>query len=254
MPQGELAKTPALAAVTLDCWQTLLVETDNAGAVALRTEALKQAASRTGRALRTAGATEILDTVWRRHTQKWQNHKAVGSAHMARWCLESLGLEPQELAREAPELERAFAYASLHSEINALEGAQETLDFLVSAGLRCALVCDTGFSPGAVVRRLLERAGLAANLHAQIFSDEVGVPKPEPAIFNAALDALDARPGETVHVGDLKRTDVAGARDLGLRTVRIRQTHDDTSRLADADCVVDSHADLRAALTPLLRG
>ena len=252
MKRGELPKAPSLAAVTLDCWQTLLVDTDNSRAIGLRTEALKEAASRTGRVISTVGATEILDAAWRRHTHDWQDHKAVGSGHMARWCLESLGLGHEDVSREAPELERIFAHAGLQSEIQPLDGARETLEFLIAAGVRCALVCDTGYSPGPVVRQFLARAGLLENLEAQIFSDEVGVPKPEPAIFHAALRALGAGTTESVHVGDLKRTDVAGARSLGMRTVRIRQTHDDASPLSEADCVVDSHADLRAALAPLI--
>ena len=49
-------------------------------------------------------------------------------------------------------------------------------------------------------------------------------------------------------MGDLRRTDVAGARALGMRSVRIRARHDDTSELPDADHVVDSHAELAALL------
>jgi FMN phosphatase YigB (HAD superfamily) len=46
-------------------------------------------------------------------------------------------------------------------------------------------------------------------------------------------------------VGDLRRTDVAGARAAGLGSVRIRQHHDDLSEHPDADHVVESHAELR---------
>jgi putative hydrolase of the HAD superfamily len=82
----------------------------------------------------------------------------------------------------------------------------------------------------------------------QAFSDEVGVPKPDAAIFRAALDALGVPPEKALHVGDLRRTDVAGARDLAMRSVRIRASHDDLSPLPDADFVVDSHAVLRRLL------
>ena len=45
-------------------------------------------------------------------------------------------------------------------------------------------------------------------------------------------------------MGDLRRTDVAGARALSMGTVRIRASHDDTSDLPEADAVADSHAHL----------
>lgn len=46
----------------------------------------------------------------------------------------------------------------------------------------------------------------------------------------------------------LRRTDVAGARSLAMRSVRIHARHDDRTPLPEADFVVSSHADLRALL------
>jgi FMN phosphatase YigB (HAD superfamily) len=76
----------------------------------------------------------------------------------------------------------------------------------------------------------------------------VGVPKPHPRTFQAALEPLGVAPARALHVGDLRRTDVAGARELGMVAVRIRARHDDRSALPEADFVVDSHAELRALL------
>jgi FMN phosphatase YigB (HAD superfamily) len=115
-------------------------------------------------------------------------------------------------------------------------------------------VCDTGFSPGRVVRQLLLRTGLLDLLEVQAFSDEVGVPKPDPRIFEHALGALDATPASALHVGDLRRTDIAGARRIGMRTVRIRDHFDDPSEHAEADHVADSHAHLRELLAGMARG
>ena len=121
-------------------------------------------------------------------------------------------------------------------------------ELLAERGVGRALICDTGFSPGRVVRQLLEREGLLGFLPVQIFSDEVGVPKPSPRIFEAALAGLGIEPGDSVHVGDLKRTDVAGARRLGMGTVRLRDEYADPSDLPEADRVVDSHRDLQVIL------
>jgi FMN phosphatase YigB (HAD superfamily) len=55
-------------------------------------------------------------------------------------------------------------------------------------------------------------------------------------------------PERALHVGDLRRTDVAGGRAVGMATVRIRFRHDDDSELPDADHVVDSHAELAELL------
>jgi putative hydrolase of the HAD superfamily len=98
------------------------------------------------------------------------------------------------------------------------------------------------------VRAHLEQHGLLRPLAAQVFSDEIGVPKPDPRAFRAALDALGVEPEAALHVGDLRRTDVVGARALGMTAVRIRDRHDDGSALVDADHVVGSHAELRTWL------
>ena len=48
---------------------------------------------------------------------------------------------------------------------------------------------------------------------------EAGAAKPDPAIFELALNAAGASPESVVHVGDDPMCDIAGAAALGLRTV-----------------------------------
>lgn len=246
--QIENSRDKRIQAVTFDCWQTLLEEHDSSPARALRCEALQAAARTTGRALSRRGAEEILDSVWQRHHRAWRAGQSLGGGEMARFALRAIGLRTLEIDRLHPELEQAFSEASLASNIQGLEGARETLRFLGEARIGCALVCDTGYTPGRIVRQLLDRVGLLEGLAIQVFSDEVGAPKPAATMFESALVALGAEAAESVHVGDLKRTDVAGARAFGMKTIRIRQTHDDPSRLSDADWVVDSHSELCAVL------
>jgi putative hydrolase of the HAD superfamily len=96
------------------------------------------------------------------------------------------------------------------------------------------------------VRGLLDDRGLLEYFSGWGFSDEVGHYKPAPEIFEAALGALNARPEAALHIGDLRRTDVAGAAALGMRTVRYRGLHDDADSAAavEAEVVVDGHLEL----------
>ncbi|MEA2477194.1 MAG: putative hydrolase of the superfamily, partial [Actinomycetota bacterium] len=73
---------------------------------------------------------------------------------------------------------------------------------------------------------------------------EVGVPKPGNEIFAKALAGLGVRPPEAIHVGDLKRTDIAGAHDIGMHAARFRGVHDDRSDFAEAEICLDSHDQL----------
>jgi putative hydrolase of the HAD superfamily len=242
------AATARIRAVTFDCWGTLIHERDPSAGETLRVQILLDLASAKQSDLTRQRAEEALRAAHRRHVELWVRGVASGSREMARWALEALGLECTSLAREVAE---ALAEVSLTQEVVPLPGAAETLRELAACSVRLALVCDTGFSPGRVVRKLLGRTGLLEPLEVQAFSDEVGVPKPHARPFLAALGPLGVPPCEALHVGDLKRTDVAGGREIGMRTVRICEVHDDRAGLPDADHVVGSHAELRECLRDL---
>ena len=68
-------------------------------------------------------------------------------------------------------------------------------------------------------REKLEHIGLAPNVDVLIVSEDAGISKPDPGIFNIALDALGAQPAEAVMVGDSWSADVIGARAAGIRAV-----------------------------------
>jgi len=243
--------SPLPKAVTFDCWNTLLYEDDWTTAHALRVTELRAAAFEAGHAVSHTDAGRAFDAAWDRHMRGWVDGFATGANEVARWALSELGLgEPH------PTVERLvaiFEEASHSSRVCAIDGAGDLLAALHRAGVPCALVCDTGLTPGRVVRRHLDHQGLLEGLAAQAFSDEVGAPKPDPRAFRAALEPLGVAPEQALHVGDLRRTDVAGARALGMTSVRIRSRYDDLSDLPDADFVVDSHAELETLLRIAVR-
>jgi putative hydrolase of the HAD superfamily len=232
---------PPLRSVTFDCWGTLLYEPDPLPGFQRRLAALAEAAA--GAGVRPAADTvrAALDTAWRRHIALWERGVSSGAAEIGAFALAELGVGDADVAAR---LATRLAEASLACRVLALDGARASLERLAEAGLRRALVCDTGFTPGRLVRELLDRSGLLEHLEVCVFSDEVGVPKPHPSVFRAALAPLGTAPAEAVHVGDLRRTDVAGARGAGMGSVRIRWHHDDQSALPEADLVADSHAHL----------
>ena len=236
-------RAPLLDLVTFDCWNTLLVEEDWPTAHAVRVDEVRRAAREAGRDVSREVAATAFDAAWECHMRLWSEGVATGAPEIARWALAELGLREPHPSLE--HLVENFQNASHSSRVLALEGARATLDGLRRAGVACALVCDTGLTPGSVVRQHLERHGLLRHLDVQVFSDEVGFPKPDPRPFRAALDPLGISPERALHVGDLRRTDVAGARGLGMTSVRITACHDDRSELPDADHVVASHAELQ---------
>lgn len=235
----------SLRAVTFDCWSTLIHERDAAGARARRVDVLQRAARAAGAASDDATIERVYEDCWQEHSRLWIAGITTGAIECARWSLRALGVDSRE--REVA-LERAWHAAGLEDGAAMLEGADATLAYLAERGVRRALVCDTGFNSAGVVRELLGRHGLLDRLEVLVFSDEAGVPKPHRRVFELALGPLGVQPERALHVGDLRRTDVAGARALGMKSVRIRAHHDDLGPEPEADHVADSHAALRELL------
>ncbi len=63
------------------------------------------------------------------------------------------------------------------------------------------------------------RVGLAPLVDAVLDSCDLGVEKPDPRMFEIALERSGAKRETTIHVGDLYEVDVVGARAAGIRGV-----------------------------------
>jgi len=87
----------------------------------------------------------------------------------------------------------------------------QVLEQARAAGLRLAVCSNLAAEYGPAV------LGLLPDLDAYVLSYEVGLAKPDPAIFRRVCDALDCAPGEVVFVGDSKRCDVDGPRAFGMQ-------------------------------------
>jgi HAD superfamily hydrolase (TIGR01549 family) len=73
--------------------------------------------------------------------------------------------------------------------------------------------------PSAIQRRKIERFGLADHLDLLIVSGEVGVAKPDPAIFMLALEQLGVSADQALFVGDSPEYDLRGAEAAGMAFV-----------------------------------
>jgi len=89
-----------------------------------------------------------------------------------------------------------------------------TLRALKEQGCVVAVVSDIHFD----LRPEFAAAGLHDLIDAFVLSFEHGVQKPDPAIFQIALDAIDARPQHAVMVGDRASRD-GGAVAVGITTL-----------------------------------
>ena len=75
--------------------------------------------------------------------------------------------------------------------------------------------------PGTPER--LQSYGLSDYFEVCVSSGDVGVSKPDAAIFHLALEQAECAPGDAVMIGDRLDNDIRPANELGFRTVRILQ-------------------------------
>ncbi len=203
--------------VTFDLWNTLLEDKHfnaprlKAAAEALRTHGTPKSPEEVKEAYISAARA------YRRMWEEDKRHMAVN--RRVRHMLQKLHVEPEE--ELIKDMINRFDDCFLDDPPTLKEGVEETLNVLTGR-YRLGIISDTGVTPGILIRRYLDQRGLLHHFASTVFSDETGYCKPHPNQFRRALRELDAEPGEAIHVGDLIRTDIAGAQAFGMKAVWVQ--------------------------------
>ena len=166
---------------------------------------------------------QIYRTYFRRYSEE-----AYAASGGGEWSRDFSRAAFRRLLAEHDEPDEALADRLLEAYVEAwprhietFEDVMETLE-IVRSRYRVGLVTN-GLS--AEQRLKIERGGLVDAFDVIVVSGEVGVRKPDPAIFGYALRALDVEPAHAMHIGDSAPHDVRGARNAGLGAVWVDRGH-----------------------------
>ncbi len=207
--------------VTFDWWHTI-AETPwpdyDAHMRRIRVERILQAFGDRGLVVE----PEVLYRAYDRQTElllsKWKGHVDLNGEEQLRAFLEFADLDSED-ADLLDALAASFGEA-IRTKLPVLyPHIASALGSLKRAGYKVGLVSNTGRTWGRFLRPIQDDLGIGRYFDDRVFSDEIGVRKPEPGIFEAALEHLGLRPEEVAHVGDDLEADVAGSKGLGLRAV-----------------------------------
>lgn len=233
-----------IQAVTFDLWQTLILETpeDLRRGKELRLERMREVLKEKGYPISPSELEEAYQAVGRKLEVIWQNQVDISPREQVQLLLQSLDPElPLSLGEETMRrLEEAYASPVLTITPALNDGAVETLKALEERGVKLGLICNTGRTPGGVLRIVLERLGIFHFLDALSFSNELRLRKPNPRIFIHTLDLLGVKPSQAVHIGDDLETDVAGAKRVGMFALWLRQGEDPPPAPEVADGIIGS--------------
>src|SRR4051812_7641992 len=186
---------------------------------------------------------------WEVFERRWRtNAGPYGAVETVGFAAERLGLDLTDGLRRG--LEDGFRIVGARAPLHPAPGVEACLATLRDMGLRLAIVCDVGLTASPVLRDRLEGFGLLRFFDAWSFSDETGWFKPATEAFMPALDGLGVEPSEAAHIGDNERTDVAGAKALGMRSIQYTGLYDVAAWLPEqapgalADHVIDDLSEL----------
>ncbi|WP_221793780.1 HAD family hydrolase [Oceanobacter mangrovi] len=116
--------------------------------------------------------------------------------------------------KSEPALELAeAAFAVFYRERSQLELFEQTLPLLQSLTRRLPVIAVTNGNAD------LQLAGVDDYFQACITADDIGIAKPAPDMFHAALNHQGIEPHECIHIGDHPHNDVDAARQLGIHAI-----------------------------------
>ena len=145
--------------------------------------------------------------------------------HADEWLKRSLAVAEVTVSEDEFR-ELASVYRNERSDrAAAIDGWPEAL---AAARLHGPVGLITNFNDGPMQREKIRGAGLEGQFDGVYISGEVGVWKPEPAIFEHAANDLGVDPSDCVHIGNNIESDVLGALAAGMRAVFVEE--DDRER------------------------
>jgi putative hydrolase of the HAD superfamily len=234
------------AAVTFDFWNTLVVDGGGRLGHNRRLDAWLGILEDAGFATEREQLEKAMAESWQTFLAHWQAGEQYTHTEAAIEIVERLGYKVPPDVHDG--LLRTYSYGEEKPSLT--PNIEQCLRTLRGAGVRIGIICDVGMTPSVELRGILEHFGVLELFDHWSFSDEVGHYKPSPLIFDHALAGLGGIAADrAAHVGDLRRTDVAGALGYGMTAVRYTGCFDDAEFDGpDTDLVIADHADLPAAL------
>jgi FMN phosphatase YigB (HAD superfamily) len=162
------------------------------------------------------GLREHLHQIWHHaHTIDPTSERDLSQARHRDVFTRTVALRPGI----GPDLTAAL-YTVMCDQWVAFDDTLPVLRELKARGVKMVVLSNIGID----IRDHLDRAGVGDLLEGVVLSYELGLVKPDPAIFAHALKVLDLPGDRTLMVGDSPRDDVGGV-PLGIRTLILPRTH-----------------------------
>jgi putative hydrolase of the HAD superfamily len=215
----------SIRAVTFDLWETLLLEWNGASdkrSLARQrhvTKILNKLGLKTTQRQVTKAESKTVDWLLR----IWNRNRDVSHIDQLRTLISFVSNGNVNLKDEwIAEISAAYISGLFEVPPRLSWHAHEILQWLKDRNMHTGLICNTGLTPGFALRRLLMQYNVNEYFDHMVFSDEIGIRKPDPAVFRLAAKKLKTKPAHIVHIGDNLKLDVWGAKNAGYKAIHLR--------------------------------
>lgn len=206
-----------IRAMTFDFWNTLYGDPRNKDVLERRVERFYKVLKGEGFRYTRQAILEAFRACWgKAHYEQRVNGREMTPLGHLEYIKKKLSLRSNALLDG--ELYQAYTQVMLDVPPTLNDGVPEVLKEL-STRYRLAVICNTGATPGVILRKIMKADGIYSYFNVTVFSDEVGWAKPNTRIFMYTLSRISVQPTEAVHVGDDGITDVIGAKKAGMKVV-----------------------------------
>lgn len=219
-----------LRAITFDLWGTLIHDQDPPEKVAKRRAIILGALAEAGYPFELEEYRAGIRAANRIAKERIER-ECVDVGPEQRWNLVTRALDIPDGHVPFERIAPAYVDVTVEFLPPLLPAVEEALAAL-HGQVKMGLICNTGFTGGDPLRRVLDVHGIAPYFDVLTFSNEFGYLKPDPRIFEHTLERLGVDASESLHVGDLEDADVAGARAVGMYAARYAP---------DGDTATDGH-------------
>ena len=208
----------SLKVITIDFWNTIFDSSSGLDRNKYRLNALITETDKLGCFIKQEELEPAMKSSWEYFNHVWMNEQRTPSSiELVNYFWKKLNIPDNTESKI--KISETFSNSILAYPPKLVSNLRDSLE-LLQKDYKLGIVSDTGFSPGKLLKKLLEKEGILDYFKAFSFSDETGVAKPHKRAFLTVLNHFGCKPDEALHIGDIEATDILGAKSLGMKAIR----------------------------------